>query len=382
MLGTMTRGLAAAALAAAVAAPAAAQNLMISSALPQVHFWTGQILDPFADKMEAETDITFTRFYAGELTGVGRGLDALQGGTVDVVSPLLAPYHPGAFPLTDISQLPVYGTDSPAITRAFQKLLDSEDELADGKTFYEYEVEDKGIVAWGLAATGAYGINTVEKRITSPADFQGLPMRAGAALQTMTLERLGVNPVTMPASQAYEALSRRTIEGILFSVADWKSYSFTELLKYAIEGVALGHWESYHAISKDAWDRLSPEQQEAFDRDHPPGRARLRRLHRASDRRGARDRHGRRHRVRAGRGPVARDAGPHRQGGRRHLDPVDRDHGGRGPSRPRRREDLGPAGAGGGRRAARRRRRVSRALSPQAGGVTPPAPPSGRAVPP
>ncbi len=266
MLRTMTCGLAAAALAAAVAAPAAAQNLMISSALPQVHFWTGQILDPFADRMEAETDLTFTRFYAGELTGVGRGLDALQGGTVDVVSPLLAPYHPGTFPLTDISQLPVYGTDSPAITRAFQKLLDSEEELADGKTFYEYELEDKGIVGWGLAATGAYGINTVEKRITSPADFQGLPMRAGAALQTMTLERLGVNPVTMPASQAYEALSRRTIEGILFSVADWKSYSFTELLKYAIEGVALGHWESYHAISKDAWDRLTPEQQEAFDR--------------------------------------------------------------------------------------------------------------------
>ncbi|WP_339948897.1 TRAP transporter substrate-binding protein DctP [uncultured Albimonas sp.] len=250
---------------AATAGPSAAQNLMISASLPQVHMWVGQVLDPFATKMEERTDLTFTRFYAGELVGVGRGLDALQGGTVDIISPLLAPYIPGAFPLTDVSQLPVYGTDSAQITRAFQKLMDSDVELKDGKTFYQYEIEPKNIVAWALGASGPYVINTTSKEITSPADFQGLPLRAGAALQTMTLENLGVNPVTMPAAQAYEALSRKTIEGILLSVADWKSYSMTELLKYSIEGVALGHWESYHAISKSSWDSLTEEQQRIFD---------------------------------------------------------------------------------------------------------------------
>jgi len=269
MFSTARTGLTAlAALAAAVAfTPAAgAQDLMISSSLPQVHFWTGQYMDPFADAMEADSDVTFTRFYAGELTGVGRGLDALQGGTVDVVSPLLAPYHPGIFPLSDISQLPVYNTDSPAITRAFQKLLDSDVELTDGKTFYDYEIGDKDIVAWGLGATGAYAISTSGKEVKEPADLQGLPVRAGAALQTMTLERLGVNPVTMPAAQAYEALSRKTIEGILLSVGDWKSYSLMDTLKYTIDGVALGHWESYHAISKEAWDKLTDEQKAAFDK--------------------------------------------------------------------------------------------------------------------
>lgn len=247
------------------ALPAAAQNLMISASLPQVHMWVGQSLDPFADKMEERTSLTFTRFYAGELVGVGRGLDALQGGTVDIISPLLAPYIPGAFPLTDISQLPVYGTDSAQITRAFQKLMDSDVALKDGKTFYQLEIEPKNIVAWALGASGPYAINTVSKVIASPADFKGLPLRAGAALQTMTLQNLGVNPVTMPAAQAYEALSRKTIEGILLSVADWKSYSMTELLKFSIEGVALGHWESYVAISKASWDKLTPDQQKAFD---------------------------------------------------------------------------------------------------------------------
>lgn len=250
----------------AVALPATAENLMLSSSLPQVHFWTGVAMDRFADKVEAQTDVTFTRFYAGELVGVGRELDALQGGTVDMAVPLLAPYHPGVFPLSDISQLPAYNTDSPAVTRAFQKLLDSDVELVPGKTFYDYEVGDKNIKAWALGATGAYAIATNGKVIEKPEDFRGLQLRAGAALQTMTLELLGVNPVTITGSEIFEAVSRKTIDGTLISVGDWKSYSLIGLLNFTIDGVSLGHWESYHAMTMDAWNRLNPEQQAAFDR--------------------------------------------------------------------------------------------------------------------
>jgi TRAP-type C4-dicarboxylate transport system substrate-binding protein len=251
--------------ASAAIGPVQAESFVISSSLPQVHFWTGAHMDVFADAIEAQGHTT-TRFYAGELVKVGGGLDALTGGAVDIVAPLLAPYHAGRFPLSDISQLPVFGTDSPAITRAFQKLMDSDEELIDGKTFYQYEVADKGIVAWPLGATGAYTISTTGKEIKTPEDLQGLPVRAGTALQTVTLEKLGVTPVTMPAAQAFEALSRGTIEGILLSVGDWKSYSLTDLLKFTIDGVSLGHWESYLAMSQSAWDRLSSEDKVAWDK--------------------------------------------------------------------------------------------------------------------
>src|SRR5690606_1171737 len=131
-------------------------------------------------------------------------------------------------------QLPTYGTDSPMITRAFQKLLDSDREIADGKTFYDYEIGDKGIRVWALGATAPYAISTTGKALKQPDDFKGVPMRAGSRLHTIVLERLGVTPVTMPAAQAYEALSRGTIEGIILSIGDWKSYSMTEILTYTI----------------------------------------------------------------------------------------------------------------------------------------------------
>lgn len=244
---------------------ASAQNLTISAGLAEHHFWVGAYMDEFADRVEAETDITFTRFYAGELVSIGGERDALDSGVIDVAAPLLAPYHEGQFPLSDVTQLPTYHTDSVVVTRAFNALMDSEEEIAEGRTFYDYEIGDKGLRAWGLGATAAYMISTAGEAVREPGDLQGMPMRAGSALHTVVLEQLGVTPVTMPAAEAYEAMSRGTIDGIILSVGDWISYSLEELLDYTITDVAIGHWQSYLAMTEDRWNQLSEEQQERVD---------------------------------------------------------------------------------------------------------------------
>lgn len=258
--------IAAAAALVALSATAAAKDLTISASLAKVHFWVGQHMDPFANAVEATTKVKFKRFYAGELVQVGRELDALKGGTIDVAAPLLAPYHEGRFALSDVTQLPTYGTNSVMTTKAFQKLLDSPAKLKGDKNFYQYEIADKGIVAWPLGATAAYAISTTGKALQTPADLKGMPLRAGSALHTIVLQQLGATPVTMPSSQAYEAMSRGTVNGLVLSVGDWKSYSFQELLKYTITGVSLGHWESYLATSDSVWQGLSADERKAWDR--------------------------------------------------------------------------------------------------------------------
>ncbi|WP_290685804.1 MULTISPECIES: TRAP transporter substrate-binding protein [unclassified Haematobacter] len=260
------------ALAASVAvagftAPAMAQNFIISSSLPQAHLWTGGHMVDFMKLMEESSggSVTFTPFFAGELTGVGRELDALQGGTIQIAAPLLAPYHEGAFPLSDVTQLPTYGTDSPMVTRAFQKLLDSDVVLADGKTFYQYEIEPKEIRVWAVGATSAYSIATAGTPLVEPADFRGMPLRAGSAIHTLVLNELGATPVTMPASNVYEALSRGTVNGLVLAISDWPAYSLEALMKNTITDVSIGHWESYLAISNEAWDQMDENTQKSFD---------------------------------------------------------------------------------------------------------------------
>lgn len=263
------RGLAAsAALACLFAVPAAAQNFIISSSLPQAHLWSGDHMVRFMKGLEEASggSVTFTPFFSGELTGVGRELDALQGGSIQIAAPLLAPYHEGTFPLSDVTQLPTYGTDSPMVTRAFQKLLDSDVALKDGKTFYQYEIEPKGIRAWAIGATTAYVISTVGTPPREPADFKGRPLRAGSAIHTLVVNGLGATPVTMPASNAYEALSRGTVTGLVLAVSDWPAYSLEPVIKDSIVNVSIGHWESYLAISNDGWNDLSEEGRKAFDK--------------------------------------------------------------------------------------------------------------------
>lgn len=245
---------------------AAAKDLVISAALPQVHFWVGKYMDPFADQVQSSTGFKFKRFYAGELVSIGRELDALKGGTIDVAAPLLAPYHEGRFPLSDVSQLPTYGTTSAMATRAFQKLIDSDVKLDGKKTYFQYELGDKGIRGWALGASAPYSLSTTGKELNGPGDLKGMPLRAGSALHTIVLQRLGATPVTMPAAQAFEALSRGTINGIMLSIGDWKSYSLQDVLKYTITGVSLGHWESYLAINESLWKGMSEADRKAWDK--------------------------------------------------------------------------------------------------------------------
>lgn len=250
------------------ATQASAAELIISTGLGKPHLWVGAHMDPFADAIEkgSNGEITFTRFYAGELTSVGRELDALTSGTIQVAAPLLSPYHEGQFPLSDVTHLPTYGTDSPMVTRAFQKLLDSDAQLKDGKTFYQYELADKGIRGWAVGATAAYSISTVRKELKQPGDFSGVPMRAGSAVHSIILEKLGSTPVTMPASAAFEAASRGTVEGLVLAISDWPSYSLQQVLRHSIVDVSIGHWESYLAVSDDMWDGLSEDQKTLFDK--------------------------------------------------------------------------------------------------------------------
>ncbi len=262
-----TLGLASAAVFGCFAGQVLAQSYTMSTGLGQPHMWTAHYMEPFAEAMEERTggEVSFTKFYGGELAGVGRSLDSLQSGVIDIAAPLLAPYHEGRFPLSDVTQLPTYGTDSPMVTRAFQALLDSDVELVDGKTFYDYEIVDKNIRVWALGATGPYSISTTSKVLAEPADFTGTPLRAGSALHTIVLENLGATPVTLPGPAAYEALSRKTIDGIIIAIADWPSYSIQELLQHSIVDLSIGHWESYFAISNEAWDQMSEANQKLFD---------------------------------------------------------------------------------------------------------------------
>ena len=242
-------------------------KLRISSGVGDKHCWDAGHLMPFADKIEKRTNgrVKFTRFHAGELCKAGQEFECLKGGSIDVADPFLAPYHSGMFPLTDVSMLPVLNTGTISTTRALQKLVNSKVPLKDGKTFYQLEIESRGLVAWPLSNSEAYNLSTTGKRFKSVADFKGTPLRGGSRVNLIFLKELGANALYMTGMDSYEAFSRGTIQGIIYSIADWKSYGFHELIRYTITGFSIGHWPSYLALTKKTWDKFPADIQKIWN---------------------------------------------------------------------------------------------------------------------
>jgi len=241
-------------------------KLRISAGTGDKHGWVAGHMMPFADKIEKRTNgrVKFTRFVAGELCKAGQELECLRGGSIDVAAPFLAPYHAGVFPLTDVVMLPVMNTTAIEAERAFAKLMASKVPLKDGKTFYQLEIESRSMVAWPLSPSQPYHISTLGKRFKKVSDIKGTPLRGGSRAHLVYLKAFGANPVYMVGMDAYDAFSRGSIVGIIYSVPDWKSYGFQELIRYTITGMGLGHFPSYIAVTKKTWDKFPPDIQKIW----------------------------------------------------------------------------------------------------------------------
>src|SRR5699024_10017349 len=138
--------------------------------------------------------------------------------------------------------------------------------LKDDKTYYELEFSDKGLVAFPVTLTEPYVLSTVDKRIENVDDFkQTLTFKGAGRIHDIVANELNVTAVSMSRSETYEALSRGSLDGIIYTLADWKPSGFDELLRNTLTGMYLGHGASHLAMKEETWSKLSEETQQKFE---------------------------------------------------------------------------------------------------------------------
>lgn len=96
-------------------------------------------------------------------------------------------------------------------------------------------------------------------------DLQGLEIRA-TGLSAQTLQDLGANPVAMPQSDAYEALSKGVVKGNLSPVEVLKGWKHAEVTKYLTKTPFLYNTLFFITMNLDKWNSLSPENQAAIEK--------------------------------------------------------------------------------------------------------------------
>ena len=266
----MTRQTVFALVGTAIAALAASSALSTASAqevtlklhqfLPAQAVVPSQVLDVWADKVEADSDgrIKVDRFPSMQLGGTPPELiDQAIDGVADVVWTVVGS-TPGRFPSTEVFELPFMVEDARAASCAYWTMF--EEHMADSE-FSDVKVLGTWVHGPGLLHTA----DPVEE----PADLQGMKIRGGSRLANQLLERAGAEAIGMPIPAVPEALSKGVIDGTTIPWEVTSALRIPELVENhtEFEGPALYNLTFVMAMNKDRYESLSDDLKAVIDQN-------------------------------------------------------------------------------------------------------------------
>lgn len=244
-------------------------ELRVGTGLSAQHAWWESTMEDWMAQVEDLTDgqVEFTSFTGGELVSVPDEIDAIRDGTIDVTLALPI-YDPGEFPLAEVTMLPISASDVEIASQAWRDLLESDDELIDGQSYYESQFGQAGLKAWAVPATEEYAISTTGEPIDSVDTVTSMSLRTPSRIHEMYAANIGVDSVTIPAVEMFDALSRGAFDGSFYSVADWSGYGFQDLFEYTLTDINFSHFNALIAMTEERWDELPENVQEAMEQAH------------------------------------------------------------------------------------------------------------------
>ncbi len=164
-------------------------------------------------------------------------------------------YFSGQLPYSNIVVLP-YWTTATEGTEIFQYLLDNSPELQE--EFHKYGV--KGLAG---TTTPTYDVATVKKPVRNIEDLKGLKLKTAGGVYDSIAKRYGIVPVSIPATETYEAVQRGVVDGVVFNYPSIRSYHLDDLIKYITNGMRCGGYPGTIVINEKAWQKLPKDVQEA-----------------------------------------------------------------------------------------------------------------------
>ena len=222
---TSLRKLAASAFAAiglSVAAPVGAQaaDFAFQGAhiFPESFVQTGQNLEEWARRVSEASNgrITFNIVHGGALLSLGDHLDGIAGGLVDVTS-FYPIYFPGEFQvegaLTNI--IDIWSEEAPDL----EGVTHIHSTLHKEFPAFAAEYENRNMQMLLPLPADPYVI-ACKTEVKSLADLEGRKMRTFGRYFPILQQHLGVEPLTVPGPEAYQALATGLVDCV-YSTPDW-----------------------------------------------------------------------------------------------------------------------------------------------------------------
>lgn len=253
--------LSAAALSALVASAAAAQEVTLT-----IHHFLGPtaptqaaFLEPWAESVEQASDgrIAIEIFPSMSLGGRPPELYAqARDGVADIVWTLLG-YTPGAFPRTEVFELPtVHRGSAEATSQAIQEVMPMvAEDFADTHPILIY-------------SHAGQALNMVSTPVHSLADVQGMKLRIPSRSGAMLIEEWGAEPVGMPVPDLPQALSRGAVDGALipFEISlPLKVHELVDSVTVGQDGKRFGTSVFIFTMNKERYESLPDDLKAIID---------------------------------------------------------------------------------------------------------------------
>lgn len=233
-------------------------TLRVADSLPVGHYIAESLLLPFLAEVEQTSGgkIGFDYFPAQQLGKAKDMLSLTQTGVTDI-GYIGASYLADKLPLSAVAQLPGSFSSACEGTMAYWTLAKP------GGVLDQEEYAPEGVRALMVLALAPYQLFSA-KEISDLDSFKGQKMRTSGGSQSLAMSNLGGVPVQMSAPETREALSRGTLDAIVFPHSSVPPYDLTPHLKTATEGLNLGSFVLAYMISQDKFDSLPADLQQAL----------------------------------------------------------------------------------------------------------------------
>lgn len=229
-------------------------ELKLAHFFPSTHPAETQLIQPWAKAVEEATGGKVKIVsYPGETLLKADGVyDGVVTGIADIGLSCFS-YTRGVFPVLEAFELPgvIYNNSRVASKVAWEGI----------QQINPKEVQNTKLMM--VLTTGSGDLFT-KTPVRTLEDMKGMEIRA-TGLSAKTLKELGANPVAMPQSEAYEALSKGVVKGNLAPVEVLQGWKHAEVTEYLTRTPFLYNTLFFVTMNLDKWNSLSPDVQKAIE---------------------------------------------------------------------------------------------------------------------
>jgi len=240
------------------AAPALAEELILSSWLPPRHPIVVNAIEPWAEEVAEVTEGRVTvRIMARPLGTPPAHFDMARDGVADITYGLHSFTEDDRFERAKLGQFSFLGDDAVTNSQAYWDIYSGQLDAAS---------EHAGTHLLGLFMHGPGLLHNNQRKIETPAEMAGMKIRVPGGYAGDLVAALGAAPLFMSSPEVYERLSRGVIDGVAFTYEAMTAFNLTDHIKYSMTvpgGIYNTTW--FLVMNEAKWEGLSEADRAAID---------------------------------------------------------------------------------------------------------------------